>query len=138
MYTTAEAAQRAGVSKNTLLRWIAEGRLADVARDWRNWRVWSEADVARVCALRDQLHGGDSSTPTGSAPGGGPSEPALPMPVPEYAADLDQFGAGRAFRRELPDRQQRKNRALAQYASELSNLAQGRSYRSGGERVHDH
>ena len=56
MYTTAEAADRIGVSKSTLLRWIVEGSIADVARDWRGWRVWSEQDVNRAKAFKRTYH----------------------------------------------------------------------------------
>ena len=45
---TQEAAQALGVSKSTLLRWISEGRVADVGRDFRNWRVWTDSDIQRV------------------------------------------------------------------------------------------
>ena len=40
MFSTAQAAERIGVSKNTLLRWLDEGLTEDVERDWRGWRLW--------------------------------------------------------------------------------------------------
>jgi DNA (cytosine-5)-methyltransferase 1 len=45
---TAAAAKQLGVSKATLLRWIREGKTADVARDRHNWRVFTEADIRRI------------------------------------------------------------------------------------------
>ena len=48
MYTTAQAAQQIGVCKNTLLRWIGVGLIPDVARDWRGWRVYFEADFEAI------------------------------------------------------------------------------------------
>jgi excisionase family DNA binding protein len=56
MYTTAEVARRVGVCKSTLLRWIHEGLLPDVGRDWRGWRVWRSRDVERVKAFQKAYH----------------------------------------------------------------------------------
>jgi hypothetical protein len=56
MLSTVEAAQRIGVSKSTLLRWLDEGLVEDVERDWRGWRVWGEGDVERVTAFRKAYH----------------------------------------------------------------------------------
>jgi len=52
MYTTARVAERVGVSKNTLLRWLRDGLLRDVDRDARGWREWSADDVARAKRFR--------------------------------------------------------------------------------------
>jgi len=57
MYSTVQAAERVGVCKNTLLRWIREGLIPDVGRDWRFWRVWSEQDIARAIAFKRSYHG---------------------------------------------------------------------------------
>lgn len=56
MSGTGEAARRVGVCKNTLLRWIDEGYIPDVGRDWRGWRVWSGSDIARAQAFRESYH----------------------------------------------------------------------------------
>ena len=56
MYTTAEAAKRVGVCRNTLLRWISEGLIPDVERDWRGWRTWSQEDINRAKAFREAYH----------------------------------------------------------------------------------
>lgn len=56
MYTTVEAAKRVGVCKNTLLRWINEGLIPDVERDWRGWRTWSQEDINRAKAFRKAYH----------------------------------------------------------------------------------
>jgi len=48
-YRTAEACQIAGVSKNTLLRWVRQGLFADVEhKDRRGWRLFTEADLDRL------------------------------------------------------------------------------------------
>jgi excisionase family DNA binding protein len=56
MYTTVEVAKRVGVCKSTLLRWIQEGLMPDVGRDWRGWRVWRSGDVERVKAFQKAYH----------------------------------------------------------------------------------
>lgn len=56
MYSTIEAANCVGVSKNTLLRWLDEGLIDDVQRDWRGWRVWHNRDIERVKAFRKAYH----------------------------------------------------------------------------------
>ena len=52
-YMIAEACTMAGTNRNTLLRWIREGRFADVKiRDRNGWRLFSERDVERLkCEL---------------------------------------------------------------------------------------
>jgi len=56
MYSTAKAAKRIGVSKNTLLRWLDGGLIEDVDRDWRGWRVWSDQDIERAKAFQQAYH----------------------------------------------------------------------------------
>jgi hypothetical protein len=47
-YKSSEVARLAGVHRLTLLRWIREGRLVDVARDRNGWRVFSEQEAAAI------------------------------------------------------------------------------------------
>jgi DNA-binding transcriptional MerR regulator len=56
MFSTIEAANCIGVSKSTLLRWLDEGLVDDVERDWRGWRVWRSGDVERVKAFQKDYH----------------------------------------------------------------------------------
>jgi hypothetical protein len=56
MFSTIEAAKSIGVSKNTLLRWLDEGLVDDVERDWRGWRVWRSRDIERVKAFQEAYH----------------------------------------------------------------------------------
>ncbi|MHC5056282.1 MAG: MerR family DNA-binding transcriptional regulator [Planctomycetota bacterium] len=56
MYLKAhEVAELAGISKNTLLRWLKAGKVPEVARDRNGWRVFSEEDVARVRAYAGKI-----------------------------------------------------------------------------------
>ena len=56
MFSTVEAAKCIGVSKNTLLRWLDEGLVDDVERDWRGWRIWRSRDIERVKAFQKAYH----------------------------------------------------------------------------------
>jgi len=56
MYTTAQAAKQISVCKNTLLRWVYEGLIPDVGRDWRGWRMWSEKDINKTKAFMEAYH----------------------------------------------------------------------------------
>ena len=56
MFRTIEAANCIGVSKNTLLRWLDEGLIDDVQRDWRGWRVWMQRDIERIKAFKLEYH----------------------------------------------------------------------------------
>ena len=48
-YMIAEACTIAGTNRNTLLRWIREGRFVDVKiRDRNGWRLFSDDDIARL------------------------------------------------------------------------------------------
>ena len=48
-YMIAEACAMAGTNRNTLLRWIREGRYVDVkTRDRNGWRLFSADDIERL------------------------------------------------------------------------------------------
>ena len=48
LYRTKEVADRAGISKETLLRWLKEGKLREPDRDRNGWRAFSEKDVKAI------------------------------------------------------------------------------------------
>ncbi len=51
MYLRAqEVARAAGISKNTLLRWLKAGKVPEVARDRNGWRIFTEENLERVRA----------------------------------------------------------------------------------------
>ncbi len=56
MLSTVEVAKSIGVSKSTLLRWLDEGLVEDVERDWRGWRMWRTRDIERVKAFQKAYH----------------------------------------------------------------------------------
>jgi excisionase family DNA binding protein len=47
-YTASEVAKMAGVHRLTLLRWIREGKLAEVDRDRNGWRLFSDKIAHQV------------------------------------------------------------------------------------------
>ncbi len=48
-YWTQEACLKAGITKNTFLRWVASGSYPDVScRDRRGWRLFTDDDVERL------------------------------------------------------------------------------------------
>jgi DNA-binding transcriptional MerR regulator len=50
----ADAAKTIGVSVATLKRWFRHARVADVPRDRNGYRVFEEADIARIRAFVNQ------------------------------------------------------------------------------------
>jgi predicted site-specific integrase-resolvase len=44
-YRTAEACERAGISRATLFRWLKAGILQETHRDRRGWRMFTEKDL---------------------------------------------------------------------------------------------
>jgi DNA-binding transcriptional MerR regulator len=50
-----EVAGMLGVSRQTLQRWFREGRAADVSRDFRGWRVFTQADIERLRQVVDKV-----------------------------------------------------------------------------------
>ena len=64
-----EVAKAAGISKNTLLRWLTGGKVPEVARDRNGWRVFSEDDLARVVAYANRITPAPfARAPEGKAP----------------------------------------------------------------------
>ena len=47
-FTSQEAADMLGISKKTLFRWVKSGKVPEVEKDWRGYRVWHEADIERA------------------------------------------------------------------------------------------
>ena len=54
MYAS-EAAIKIGISKATLLRWFAQGKVEEVARDVRGWRVFTKKDIERISKYANKI-----------------------------------------------------------------------------------
>jgi len=66
--STREAAERVGVSRNTLLRWFREGRVADVRRDRNGWRFFTPEDIGRIRAYVERQSPPPAPTAQASSP----------------------------------------------------------------------
>ena len=61
-FTIAEACKMAGTNRNTLLRWIREGRFPDVRnRDRNGWRIFTADDVTRLKSKVNEIKLVDSN-----------------------------------------------------------------------------
>jgi predicted site-specific integrase-resolvase len=55
-YRAAEVCCSIGISKNTLLRWLKEGRFGDTEyRDWHGWRLFTLDQLDSVRAKTSQV-----------------------------------------------------------------------------------
>jgi len=50
-----EAAESVGVSRRTLMRWEAAGKVAKAKRDYRGWRVYDHDAVEELIAFHDKV-----------------------------------------------------------------------------------
>lgn len=50
-WSTSQVASRAGVHRDTLLRWLRQGLVKEPARDRRGWRIFSDQDVHAIIAF---------------------------------------------------------------------------------------
>lgn len=60
-YSTAQVAKVVGVSKNTLLRWMYAGILAEPQRTEVGgivWRIWSKEDIERARQIKETMRPG--------------------------------------------------------------------------------
>ena len=51
--STAQVAAKAGVHRDTLLRWLRQGRVPEPARDGRGWRAFTRGEAAAIAAHAD-------------------------------------------------------------------------------------
>jgi len=55
-YSTIEVCRKLGISRNTLFRWLDNGIISGPEyRDWRGWRLITEAQVAQMKAKVEQI-----------------------------------------------------------------------------------
>jgi excisionase family DNA binding protein len=48
-YRTKEVCRMVGISRNTLFRWLKEGKVTDVEyRDFRGWRLFTQTQVDTI------------------------------------------------------------------------------------------
>lgn len=54
-YQTREVSKIAGVHRDTLLRWLREGKIPEPKRNRNNWRVFSESDLDNIVEFTSQV-----------------------------------------------------------------------------------
>ena len=55
-YRTAEVCRIIGVSRNTLFRWMKEGKFGESEyRDWRGWRLFTDHQVEVIKKTTSQV-----------------------------------------------------------------------------------
>jgi excisionase family DNA binding protein len=55
-YSTNEAAAKAGISRDTLLRWLKTGKVPEPDRDRNKWRIFSEREVEGIIKYANQVY----------------------------------------------------------------------------------
>jgi len=62
-YRTAEVCRFIGVSRNTLFRWLKEGKFGSREyRDWRGWRLFTSGQVADIQNATRQVNSIERNT----------------------------------------------------------------------------
>ena len=59
-YQTREVSKIAGVHRDTLLRWLREGKISEPKRNRNNWRIFSEADLDNIIEFTQQVKEGQA------------------------------------------------------------------------------
>lgn len=55
-YSTSEAAESIGRSRDTLLRWIRNNLVKDVKKDRKGNRIWTDEDIENIRKIRDEIY----------------------------------------------------------------------------------
>jgi DNA modification methylase len=64
-YTTKQVSQMAGIHRDTLLRWLREGRISEPGRDRNGWRIFTDEEAQAIIDFAQQTTG----TPSGATIG---------------------------------------------------------------------
>lgn len=62
-YQTREISQIVGIHRDTLLRWLREGKIAEPKRNRNNWRIFSKYDLDNVIDFAKQIKDGQAVLP---------------------------------------------------------------------------
>ena len=55
-YHISEAAERIGVHPVTLKRWFRDGKVGEVARDRKGWRIFRGEDIERIKEYAERIY----------------------------------------------------------------------------------
>lgn len=53
-YSTQQAAEMVGVHKNTIFNWIRTGKVLEVKKDWKGYRIWTRMDIENLIKAKDR------------------------------------------------------------------------------------
>jgi len=67
-YYTREVSTMAGIHRDTLLRWLREGKLPEPKRDRNNWRIFSENEVQTIINYVKKINKDEQSQKGGRLP----------------------------------------------------------------------
>ncbi len=54
--TITDIAQALGVTTKTIMRWEKAGKVKRAKRDWRGWRIYTEADLLELKSLVEAVY----------------------------------------------------------------------------------
>lgn len=54
-YTTAQVAEKVGISKKTLYLWVKKGIISEPNRDYKNHRLWTQEDVEKCAKYKNNV-----------------------------------------------------------------------------------
>lgn len=54
-YSTQQVAEKVGVSKETILRWLRAGKIPEPDRDRNGWRIFSEDEIHRILRFKNHV-----------------------------------------------------------------------------------
>lgn len=54
-YTTAQVAEKVGISKKTLYLWVKKGVISEPNRDYKNHRLWTQDDVEKCMKYKNNV-----------------------------------------------------------------------------------
>lgn len=55
LYSTTDVAERAQISRDTLLRWLKSGKIEEPDRNRNGWRVFTEAELEAVLRYANKV-----------------------------------------------------------------------------------
>lgn len=55
IYYLKEAAQKINTSPSTLKRWLKQGKVREVQRDYNGWRIFSEEDIKEIIRFKSTI-----------------------------------------------------------------------------------
>lgn len=54
-YSTTEAGKKAGVSRDTILRWLRDHKIPEPARDRNGWRIFTEQEMRAIIRYANKV-----------------------------------------------------------------------------------